>query len=136
MNFHVNTDIRPLPVDPNYFKLKKRNKFTRWLMRMLKKLNILENRVEYENVQNIQRVEVDLAKLHDFLMKEMYYFMERNIAIERVLLGRSQYDLFLQGDLTHHINIPYNESTAKFMGVPVQLNPFIDGIVFVPRDRW
>ena len=49
MNFHVDSSMRPLPVDPNYFVLKKRNKFTRWLMRMLKKLNVLDSRVEYRS---------------------------------------------------------------------------------------
>ena len=137
MNFHVNTDIRPLPVDPNYFVLKKRNKFTRWLMRMLKKLNVLDNRVEYTELTNVKKVEVDLLKLRELLMQETEFFMYRNIKIERILLGRSQYEAFTRGSsLNHPLDIPYNEMTRDFMGARVQLNPFIDGVVFVPREQW
>ena len=137
MNFHVNTDIRPLPVDPNYFVLKKRNKFTRWLMRMLKKLNVLDNRVEYTELTNVKKVEVDLLKLRELLMQEMEFFMYRNIKIERILLGRSQYEAFTRGSsLNLPLDIPYNEMTRDFMGARVQLNPFIDGVVFVPREQW
>lgn len=137
MNFHVNSSIRPLPVDPNYFVLKKRNKFTRWLMRMLKKLNVLDNRVEYEELTNVKKVEVDLFKLKDFLLQEMDFFASRNIPIERILLGRSQYEELIRGsELNSPLDIPYNEMTRYFMGVRVQLNPFIDGVVFVPREQW
>jgi len=137
MNFHVNTDIRPLPADPNYFVLKKRNKFTRWLMRMLKKFNILDSRVEYEELTNVNKVEVDLFKLREFLLQEMDFFASRNIPIERILLGRSQYEEFIRGsELNSPLDIPYNEMTRDFMGARVQLNPFIDGVVFVPREQW
>ena len=137
INFHVNKDLRPMPVDPNYFVLKKRNKFTRWLMRMLKKLNILESRVEYEEWMSVNKVEVDLFKLRELLFQEMDFFASRNIPIERILLGRSQYEAFTRGSsLNHPLDIPYNEMTRDFMGARVQLNPFIDGVVFVPREQW
>ena len=137
INFHVNKDLRPMPVDPNYFVLKKRNKFTRWLMRMLKKLNILESRVEYEELMSVNKVEVDLFKLRELLFQEMDFFASRNIPIERILLGRSQYEAFTRGSsLNHPLDIPYNEMTRDFMGARVQLNPFIDGVVFVPREQW
>lgn len=137
MNFHVDSSMRPLPVDPNYFVLKKRNKFTRWLMRMLKKLNVLDSRVEYEELTNVKKVEVDLFKLREFLLQEMDFFASRNIPIERILLGRSQYEEFTRGsELNSPLDIPYNEMTRDFMGARVQLNPFIDGVVFVPREQW
>ena len=129
--------MRPMPVDPNYFVLKKRNKFTRGLMRILKKFNILDNRVEYEELINVKKVEVDLYKLRELLYQEMDYFVSRNIPIERILLGRSQYEEFMRGDsLQSPLNIPYNGMTRDFMGARVQLNPFIDGVVFVPREQW
>lgn len=137
MNFHVNRDLKPLPADPNYFVLRKRNKFTKWLIRILKKLNIIGDRVEYEELVGAHKVEVDLLKLKDFLVREMDYFMYTNIKIERILLGRSQYEQFIRGDaLVNPIDVPYNDMTRDFMGARVQLNPYIDGVVFVPREQW
>jgi hypothetical protein len=67
----------------------------------------------------------------------MDFFASRNIPIERILLGRSQYEELIRGsELNSPLDIPYNEMTRYFMGVRVQLNPFIDGVVFVPREQW
>lgn len=137
MNFHVESNLRPMMADPNYFVLKKRSKFTRWLMRMLKKLNVIGDKTEYTELMEVKKVELNLFQLKDFLIREMKYFMSRNIKIERILLGRSQYEQFMRGDaLTRHIDVPYNEMTRDFIGARVQLNPYIDGVVFVPREQW
>ena len=137
MNFHVESNLRPIMADPNYFVLKKRSKFTRWLMRMLKKLNVIGDKTEYTELMEVKKVELNLLKLKDFLIREMEYFMNRSIKIERILLGRSQYEQFIRGDdLIRPIDVPYNEMTRDFMGARVQLNPYIDGVVFVPREQW
>lgn len=137
MNFHVESNLRPIMADPNYFVLKKRSKFTRWLIRMLKKLNVIGDKTEYTELMEVKKVELNLFQLKDFLIREMEYFMNRNIKIERILLGRSQYEQFMRGDaLTRPIDVPYNEMTRDFMGARVQLNPYIDGVVFVPREQW
>lgn len=137
MNFHIESNLRPIMAVPNYFVLKKRSKFTRWLMRMLKKLNVIGDKTKYTELMEVKKVELNLFQLKDFLIREMKYFINRNIKIERILLGRSQYEQFMGGDaLTRPIDVPYNEMTRDFMGARVQLNPYIDGVVFVPREQW
>ena len=127
-----------MAVDPNYLVLKKRNRFTRWLVRVLVKLEVLEHKKEYAFRTDVERVEIDLGDLFNSIRRELDYFMSRNIVIERILVGRSQYEQFLRsGDLReNNLQIPYTDLNRMIFGARVELNPFIDGIVFIPKEKW
>lgn len=133
-NYRVAMKTRVLPCNPNYYELNKRNRFTRWIMKVLLKLKVVRHKSEYEEYTTHNYVEIDINDLYNSLKKEVFYFQSKGIPLDRILVGRDIYDKFLRGEICKSISIPYTPETS-FLGVRVQLNPYIDGVVFVPRDN-
>lgn len=136
MNFHVQRNRVPLTIDNGTFHIRKSGKLINFIVKILKKLNMIESKLEYDWEITANKIEIDLVNLGYEIRKEMDYYQSQNISIERIIMGRDHFEAFLKGQLDTHFDIPSNGYVRSYLGVRVQLNPYISGIVFLPSEKW
>jgi hypothetical protein len=117
------------------------NKFVEWLLDKLIKHNLIEKKEYIDRKRRIsyQEVSIDTRKLIDFIIEHMnkmrYYNCEN---VEKILIG-GKYLRMMELEVTQSIFINHyepNGNLSMFCGIPIVLCPYIDGIVFVPKERY
>ena len=137
VNYHLSSECRLLAYNQEHLTILKKSRFSNFIIKILLKFKVIEYKREYERKLDVFQIELDLEFLGDTIRKELSYFREKGRDIEKVIVGREQYYELLKGDLMDVIfDVPSNSDSFSYIGVRVQLNPYIDGVVFLPKEKW
>lgn len=122
----------------NKYYYETNNKFIKWLLSKLIKHKLIQKK-EYINRKEkftYKEFSIDSNDIERFIMEQMdnNYHLNR-IEMEKILIG-SRYLNELGIQISKNILLPYMPMgrLEKIAGVPLVLCPYIDGIVFVPKD--
>lgn len=130
------TNYNSFEINTNVSKYKLVNKFVEWIVEKLKKRGILKYRVQYVDETNFKSFEINFNTIYRELREQLNYFEYRGERIGMIVLGNKQMHQLMRCDELRHcinINMPL-EVPNKLMGVKLVLNPYIDGIVFIPQS--
>lgn len=122
------------------YKIKSGGKVAKFLINTLRKLGLICQYQEKIASHEIKSVTVNTDKIIDEICKRIDvgpYVMGGEIA--GIMVGREQFELirtdYAMRSSTVVGRMMYSESgDYRIMGVPITLNPFIDGVVFVTKD--
>ncbi len=129
----------------NVYKVQiQQNGFQGWiqkhLLKYFKKHAVLKHFVDSHKFVDMKVVTIDLVSLHETLMNYYDNIMTTyGIAIDRILVGQDVYQKLTSQTLEQPVHFIIQPDSMYgypkfFCGIPIQVIPWIDGIVFVPKE--
>lgn len=133
INYTIQTELTPMAVHDTY-RIKKPTKFKKWLIKVLFKLNILED--YFDNKITHKRVQIDPDKITK-LIRVLYDDIYCNSGNEprKVIVGfdkMRELDLELYQEMRFDMPLKLSgHEGRKVFGLEIVLNPRIDGLVLI-----
>ena len=133
VNYRVVESHVPI-VKENSYVIKQPTKFKKWVVRILLKLNIIENEIITEI--KYTRVEIHKDKIVELireLIDDIYY--SNNKEPRQVIIGYNkmrQLDIEVMQEMRFNMPLELNGSEGrKIFGLDIMMNPRIDGLVLI-----
>ena len=133
INYMIQKTTTPF-VRKDTYKIKKPNKFKKFLIKWLLRLGIIENEVEQK--VEFQRVRIDcekVGKLIRTLHDEIYYTTGNEPRVVIIGLNKMrELEMEMYQDMRFDMPLElYGNQGRKIFGLDIILNPRIDGIVLI-----
>lgn len=142
-NYRIHEEVREvqdftkLRVNESPTKYKFVNKLLIKVVDKLKKWGVLKYSTSFEKDIITSEIVIDYSNLYKELRDQFNYFSYRNEEIEFIIIGNKQmHQLMRCDDVQHCLRIitPTEGVPKSIAGKTLILNPYIDGIVFVPKN--
>ena len=147
-NYHVQEKITRIPAMDCYqvnfsdIKSKWLRKIVYWIKKKLEARDIIEPHFCRDTSFIVHSVNFDLDKIGKLINKELYEFSMRGEEVHKIMVGR---ELFLKISNSTELNRtgvfrvtlpPYTTNSRPqyyFQHIELIVNPYMDGIVFIPE---
>lgn len=138
-NYEYDMDYRYEKTDDVY-QLTAKNRITKVIVKILSKLNIIKPYEQRITVRAAKQYSIDEREIINDLCNKIAmhrYAMDNNIA--GIMVGREQFGLiredYVKSSISFMTQFGYMDNgRQRIEDVPLVLNPFMDGVVFVTRD--